>query len=147
MNKFSKALGVLSISLMMVSTPVAHADVDDQGPLASMTTGATASKPAVRLTPPQPVVTIPRTTEQMIRDVWPDDLEEHALRIAYRESRYECCVHTWCCYGVFQIYLNVHKSWLNEMGIYTIADLYVPLNNIKAAYQLYLIDGWSPWQT
>lgn len=134
---------MLLLTSLFVAPSSVNADVEHQGPLAVLVTGATVSAPAERLNPPQPP---PRTTEEMIRDVWPDNLEERALRIAYRESRYECCVRTWCCFGVFQIYLDIHRPWLNEMGIYTIADLYDPLTNIKAAYHLYELDGWNPWK-
>lgn len=106
--------------------------------------------PAVRLDPPlvfQLVDPVEPSVESIIRWIWPDDLEERALRIAYRESRYECCVHTWCCYGVFQIHRD-HLPWLCGLGLAcTTADLYDPLINTKSAYQLYLRDGWAPWAT
>lgn len=145
---FSKSKRFVMLTALLLAIPAnAHADVEHQGPLTVLVTGATVSAPAVRVVIPLPPPPLPRTTQEMIRDVWPDNLEERALRIAYRESRYQCCVRTFCCFGVFQIYLSVHREWLNEMGIYTKEDLYDPLTNIKAAYHLYELDGWSPWQT
>ena len=49
---------------------------------------------------------------QIIRDVWPDDLEEEAIRIATRESNLIPTVKNYCCYGLFQIYYNAHRTWL-----------------------------------
>lgn len=135
---------VIVITLSLFIPTSAHADLAEQGSLGSLMTGAIASAPAVRLTPPEPP---PKSVEQMILDVWPDDLEQRAIRIARRESNFECCVRTWCCFGVFQIYLDVHRKWLNEMGIYTMEDLYDPLTNVVAAYHLYELAGWSPWDT
>lgn len=87
----------------------------------------------------------PLSVEDMIRVVWPDDLEQWALGIAYRESRYQARVHTWCCYGIFQIH-QIHLQWLCEAGIAcTIEDLYDPMTNIKAAYALYQRNGKGPW--
>lgn len=138
----SKRIAVL-LAALCIGAPctTVHADVDDQGPLTALTAGATATQPAVRIVVPRP------TVEEIIREVWPDNLEERALRIAHRESRYECCVRTWCCYGVFQIYWTLHKPWLQEMGVATVVQLYDPRTNIQAAYRLYQLDGWSPWQT
>lgn len=106
---------------------------------------ATVYAPAVRVDPPGPRPVL--SVEDIIRSVWPDQLEGRALRIAYRESRYQCCVRTWCCFGVFQIHQD-HLPWLCEsMAVCTRADLYDPLLNVSAAYALYLRDGFAPWQT
>lgn len=104
---------------------------------------ATVYAPAVRVDPPgpQPVLAVP----DMIRYVWPDQLEARALRIAYRESRYQPDVRTWCCFGVFQIH-RMHLAWLCPLlDICATADLYDPMLNIVAAYALYERDGWGPW--
>ena len=111
---------------------------------------ATATASAVRVDPPEPqpvVVPEPLTVEEMIRLVWPDNLEGNALRIAYRESRYQCCVRTWCCWGTFQIHRD-HLPWLCREGLAcTTADLYDPMLNIRSAYRLFQRDGWAPWST
>ncbi len=85
--------------------------------------------------------------QQIIRDVWPDELEEKALQIAKRESNFIATAHNGsCCYGVFQLYWSVHKSWLDDYGIYSSSDLFDAGKNIRAAYGLYQrAGGWGPW--
>lgn len=101
---------------------------------------ATVYAPAVRIDPPAPC-----DVECIIRDVWPDQLEARALRIAWRESRWQPDVHTSCCYGVFQIH-RMHLAWLcPDLGVCTVADLFDPRLNVTAAYALYERDGWQPW--
>jgi hypothetical protein len=82
----------------------------------------------------------------IIRAVWPDELEEKAIAVATRESNLNPTVRNYCCFGLFQIYWNVHKSWLKEMGITSAAGLYDPTANTTAAYALYQRSGgWGPW--
>ncbi|HSH11203.1 MAG TPA: transglycosylase SLT domain-containing protein [Ilumatobacter sp.] len=83
----------------------------------------------------------------MIREIWPDELEERALQIAWRESNYQPGVYNgWCCYGVFQIYWTVHRSWLDDYGITSSNDLLDARKNIQAAYGLYQRSGgFGPW--
>ncbi len=84
--------------------------------------------------------------KQIIRDVWPDELEDRALEIAFRESRYVPTAKNYCCYGIFQIYWSVHKSWLDDIGITNDQQLYDPATNARAAYALYeRAGGWGPW--
>jgi len=85
--------------------------------------------------------------EQMIRDIWPDHLEEQALRIAWRESSYRPDVtsSTGCCVGVFQMYWEQHRSWLVDIGVTSRDQLFDARTNIEAAYALYQRGGWSPW--
>jgi Putative peptidoglycan binding domain/Transglycosylase SLT domain len=88
------------------------------------------------------------SVEDMIRAIWPDDLEDRALRIAYRESRYDPSVtsSTGCCRGVFQIHWPVHKSWLIEQGVTSPDQLFDAETNIRMAYVLYQRSGgWGPW--
>lgn len=109
-------------------------------PLGLLDEAATAYAPAERTTPP-----LPPTVEDMIRAVWPDQLEARAIKIAYRESRFKCCERTWCCWGIFQIHRD-HLPWLCGLGFAcTTQDLYDPMTNIEAAYRLYQRDGWAPW--
>jgi hypothetical protein len=79
--------------------------------------------------------------------VWPDDLEEEALRIATRESNLIHTAHNSCCYGLFQIYYNAHKTWLASIGVTSAAQLYDPQVNATAALALYRNAGWAPWAT
>ncbi len=84
--------------------------------------------------------------EAIIRDAWPDDLEERALAIAWRESNYQSNVNNWCCYGLFQIHWEAHRSWLATIGVTSAAQLYDPLVNAGAAYTLYQrAGGFGPW--
>jgi len=86
---------------------------------------------------------------QIIRDVWPDDLEEHALFIAHRESKYRPAAVSAnkCCYGLFQIYYRWHKSWLPEIGVNSANQLLDPRLNAAAAYRMYQRNnGWGPWK-
>jgi hypothetical protein len=83
---------------------------------------------------------------QIIRDVWPDELEERAIEIAWRESNHRSNVNNWCCYGLFQIHWQAHRSWLGSVGITSISGLYDPLLNTRAAYALYQrAGGFGPW--
>jgi len=103
-----------------------------------------------------PVVTtpaIPKYTQaeviQIIRDAWPDDLEERALFIAHRESKYQpgAISRSKCCYGLFQIYYRWHKLWLPEVGVISANQLLDPRLNAAAAYRMYQRNnGWGPWK-
>ena len=110
--------------------------------------GATVTAPAQRIPtvavdePPVP----PLSNEDVIRAVWPDNLEQTAVAIAYRESRLQCCVKTYCCYGLLQINWIAHHTWLiGELGLTNAYDLYDPWTNAVAGYRLYQKDGWRPW--
>jgi soluble lytic murein transglycosylase-like protein len=86
--------------------------------------------------------------EALIRQIWPDDLEEQALEIAWRESNFRPDVtsSTGCCVGVFQMHWEAHKSWLIDMGISSRDQLFDARTNIEAAYTLYQRSGgWGPW--
>jgi LysM repeat protein len=112
---------------------------------APATTEASATTEATTVPPAPPA---PGEIEQIIRDVWPDDLEEQALRIAWRESGYNPYAQSYCCSGLFQIYYDVHAIWLADLGINSASDLYDPRLNAEAAYTLYQRSGgWSPWPT
>jgi LysM repeat protein len=98
--------------------------------------------------PPAPPNTYTKAqVTQIIRDVWPDDLEDEAIRIATRESNLIPTVHNYCCYGLFQIYYAAHKTWLAAMGITSASQLYDPRVNATAALALYNKSGWAPWAT
>jgi LysM repeat protein len=81
----------------------------------------------------------------IIREVWPDDLEDKAIAIATRESKLNPGVHNWCCYGVFAIYFDMGKNFLPQMGITSPEQLLDARTNITAAYKLYTLAGWDPW--
>lgn len=105
--------------------------------------GAEAKAPAVRLNPPAPQ---PMSVEEIIRDVWPDELENEALRIARRESNWQPEVRNFCCFGLFQIYWNVHRGWLADHGVTSSDQLFDARTNSQMAYLLYQrAGGWGPW--
>ena len=101
--------------------------------------------PTPTLYPPARTYT-PAEVEAIIREVWPDELEEEALRIAKRESRLNPRAQNYCCYGLFQIYYNVHKKWLAEMGVTSGEQLLDPVVAAKAGLKLYQRNGWGPWK-
>ena len=113
------------------------------------TTTAPKPKPTTTPPPPPPTTAPPRTwgeseVIQIIRDVFPDDLEEHALYIANRESNFIPTARNYCCTGLFQIYGSVHEKLINSLG-YTVDQLTDPLVNTVVAYALYQRSGWAPW--
>ena len=109
-------------------------------------TTTTTVKPTTTTSPPPAPVS---TTEvqALIREIWPDELEEKALQIAWRESNYKATAYNGsCCYGVFQIHWEAHRSWLDDYGIVTTNDLLDARKNITAAYAIYQrAGGWGPW--
>lgn len=107
----------------------------------------TAPKPTTTTAAPKPTKTYTKAqVAQIIRDIWPDNLEDKAIAIATRESNLTPGVRNYCCYGLFQIYYKVHKSWLANLGITSAEQLYDPKTNAYAAYVMYLRSGgWGPW--
>lgn len=112
----------------------------------TITESATATSSAVRQTPP-PTIALPLSVEEIIRDVFPAELEDRAVRIAWRESRFVPTAHNSCCFGILQINFRVHRAWLADFGVYQPSDLYDPRVNATVALALYEAAGWSPWQT
>jgi LysM repeat protein len=83
---------------------------------------------------------------QIIRDVWPDQLEDHAIFIATRESNLVPTARNFCCLGLFQLYFSVHAFWLSQLGITSADQLLDPRTNARAAYALYQRSGsFAPW--
>jgi hypothetical protein len=105
--------------------------------------------PNTQAPPPPPTTNPPApsgSVQDIIRSVWPDHLEERALVISHRESSWIPTAENYCCVGLFQIYYDVHKSWLAGIGVNEKSDLYDPYLNAKAAYALYQRSGgWGPW--
>lgn len=118
--------------------------------------GASTAPAPVSTTAPSttaaPTTTVPQRSysraevEAIIRAVWPDDLEDKALQIAWRESNHKPGVRNWCCYGLFQIHWNAHRRWLATIGVTDASQLLDPLVNANAALTLYYRSaGWGPW--
>ena len=108
---------------------------------------STTEPPPTTTTQPAAPPASQAEVQQIIRDVWPDELEERALEIARRESNFIATAHNGtCCYGVFQLYWSVHQSWLADFGISSATDLFDADKNARAAYGLYQRSGgWGPW--
>jgi LysM repeat protein len=89
----------------------------------------------------------PEQVVALIREIWPDDLEERAITIARRESSLRPGAYNGhCCYGVFQIYWSSHRNWLANHGVTSSAQLLDARTNIKLAYEIYRrAGGWGPW--
>ena len=100
---------------------------------------------ALKLLPPARVYTV-KESRQIIREVWPDRLEEKAFAIVQRESHTNAAAYSSCCVGLFQIKWESHKSWLATTGVDSAHDLLDAEVNAKAALQLYRrAGGWGPW--
>ncbi len=84
--------------------------------------------------------------ESIIREVWPDELENNALAIAKRESRLIPTSRNYCCYGLFAIYYEAGKRLLNSIGVTNANQLLDPWINTRAAYAIYQAAGWDPWK-
>jgi hypothetical protein len=108
------------------------------------TTDAPTTEPAT--TEPLPTYTADEV-RQIIRDVWPDRLEDRALEIAERESNLVPTAKNYCCYGLFQLYWEVHRSWMTtDLGITSDQQLFDPTINARAALTLYQRSGgWGAW--
>ncbi len=85
--------------------------------------------------------------QAIIREVFPEDQHEMALRVARRESNYRPGVYNGhCCYGVFQIHWQAHRSWLANHGVTEPSHLLDARTNIRMAWVLYQRSGgWRPW--
>ncbi|MCB0997681.1 MAG: LysM peptidoglycan-binding domain-containing protein [Acidimicrobiales bacterium] len=119
------------------------------GQVLCLPAGATSPAPSASTTPTSASVptVAPADNEATIRAIWPDELEEEALRIARRESNLRNKAQNWCCYGLFQIHWNAHKSWLASIGVTSASQLLDPTVNATAAYTLYQrAGGFGPWQ-
>ncbi len=135
------------------STPAPPATAAPVTAAPAPATTAAPSRPATTA-PPAPTTTVLSrpaavpTSEAVaiIREVWPDDLEERALDIAWRESNHRSNVNNYCCYGLFQIHWEAHRSWLATLGVTSVSQLFDPVVNTNAAYTLYQRSGgFGPW--
>jgi LysM repeat protein len=120
-------------------------------PKAAPTTTKPPTSPTVTTAPATTQPAPPANTytkvqvAQIIRDVWPDNLEDQAIAIATRESNLTPTVRNYCCYGLFQIYFTANQSFLAGIGITNAAQLYDPHVNATAALAMYNRSGWGPW--
>jgi hypothetical protein len=88
----------------------------------------------------------PDDVEAIIRQIWPDELEDRALVIAQRESGLRPDAYNgWCCYGLFQIYFDANRSFLSSLGVTAAEQLFDARTNARVAYAMYQRSGWGPW--
>jgi hypothetical protein len=110
------------------------------------------TQPARQAASPKPVVvvaakrfTVAQST-QIIRDVFPDALEKRALELAQRETHTNAAAYNFCCYGLFQIHFQAHKSWLATIGVTNPSQLLDAGTNARAALTLYKrSNSWAAW--
>jgi hypothetical protein len=114
-------------------------------PATTTPSAATSAPPAATSAPATTRTWTAAEVTQVIRDVWPDELEDKAIAIATRETRLIPTAHNWCCHGIFAIYFEAGKRLLATLGITSIAQLYDPVVNSTAAYAIYQAAGWDPW--
>jgi Transglycosylase SLT domain len=108
----------------------------------------TTDPPTTSAPPPPDPPADPGDVEAIIRQIWPDDLEDRALVIAERESSLQPNAYNgWCCYGLFQIYFDANRSFLGSLGVTTAQQLFDARTNATVAYAMYQRSGWSPWSS
>ena len=101
--------------------------------------GLNLSPPAKRYSPSQAAA--------IIKEVFPDNLEQKAIAIAKRETHLNPAAWNSCCVGLFQLKWDSHKNWLQAMGIGSAQEMLDPYVASRAALQLYQrSNGWSPWE-
>ena len=106
----------------------------------------TTRPPSTTVAPPSGPTYTAAQIEAIIREIWPDDLEDTALYIARRESNLNPYARNWCCYGLFQIYWEVHDVWLIPRGITSASQLFDPRTNTTVALWVYQRSGsFRPW--
>lgn len=100
----------------------------------------------LKLAPPTERWT-PGQAKAIIREVWPDRIEDRAIAIAKRESKLNAASYSSCCAGLFQLNWQAHKSWLARMGIGSAQELLDARTNAEAALELYRRNsGFGPWE-
>ena len=86
-------------------------------------------------------------SEKVIREIFPDHLEDRAVAIAKRESKLNAASWNWCCIGLFQINWWSHRSWLKAEGITEPEQLLNARTNAEVAWMIYKRSGgWGPWE-
>ena len=107
-----------------------------------------AAKPGFVVGPPARLYSV-RESAAIIREVFPDRLEERAIAIARRESKLNAANvnGSRCCLGLFQIHWSAHRSWLKNIGITTPEQMLDARLNAEAALALYKrSNSWSAWE-
>ncbi|MEI6298192.1 MAG: LysM peptidoglycan-binding domain-containing protein [Actinomycetota bacterium] len=102
--------------------------------------------PGLHLKEPAERYTVKQATA-IIREIFPDHLEERAIAISKRETHLNAASWNSCCVGLFQINWDSHKSWLAAMGITSAQQLLDARVNATAGLALYKRShSWSAWK-
>ena len=107
----------------------------------------TAVKPGFTIGRPARLYSVSESAA-IIREVFPDRLEERAVAIAKRESQLNAANinGSRCCLGLFQIHWLAHRSWLKNIGITTPEQLLDARENARAGLALYKrSNSWVAW--
>ncbi|SBO41855.1 hypothetical protein [Cyanobium sp. NIES-981] len=84
---------------------------------------------------------------QAIRQVWPEEHMDSAIRLAHLESGLMPTARG-CggdCFGLFQIHYAANRSLIAAMGIRSPEELLDPVVNSSVAYAIFRQSGWRPW--
>lgn len=139
----SRRLGV-SFTALLGANGLTATSLIHPGDTLTVPTGSGSAQPSAPPTTRPPTMST-AAAERIIRQVWPDDLEQMAVDIARRESGLRPTAQNSCCVGLFQIYYDLHSWWLADMGITTRSALFGARANAEAALALYERAGWTPW--
>ena len=118
-------------------------------PRTSSSSGSASSSGDMRTVTNPSVRSYSRTeVEQIVRDIWPDNLENDALFVVERESHFNPGSRSYCCIGLFQLNWSAHKSWMANYGVTDPAQLLDPTTNARMALVARERAGsWRPWCT
>ena len=94
------------------------------------------SSTTLKLKAPDKRYTVKQSTA-IIREIWPDKLENRAIAIAKRESKLNAASYNGCCVGLFQIHWLAHRSWLKNIGVTSAHQLLDARVNAKAGFSIY----------
>ena len=113
------------------------------------TSSSSSSTSDMRLVPYNPARTYSRDeVAQIVRDIWPDNLESDALYVVGRESHFNPTSRSYCCLGLFQLNWSAHKSWMAGYGVTDPVQLLDPTTNARMALVARQRAGsWRPWCT
>ncbi len=113
----------------------------------------TTTKPAPRSNPTPTTPPLVKTrayskaeVEAIIREAWPAELVDWALKQAWKESNYNNNAYNSCCYGLYQLNFHAHKSWLARCGVTEPSQLFDPKVNTQMAIIVFRrMGGQGPW--
>ncbi|MFQ6539227.1 MULTISPECIES: transglycosylase SLT domain-containing protein [Aphanothece] len=82
-----------------------------------------------------------------IRQVWPEEHIDSAIRLAHLESGLSPTARGCAgdCFGLFQIHYIANRRLMAAMGIHSPEQLLDPIVNSTVAYRIFRESGWGPW--